>query len=114
MTNIIMQNVANIFIRLSERDINITINRKIIQFNQFYFKNLFDIFVERVRVLIVVIFVKIELNKKNVKSFFVILTIELIKEKKLTEINKTILNNYFEIKSADIEILQKLFANLNI
>ena len=30
------------------------------------------------------------------------------------KINKIILNNYFEIKNADIEILQKLFANLNI
>ena len=110
----IMQDVANMLTRLFERDINITINRKIIQFNQFYLKNFFNIFVKRIRVLVVVVFVKIELNKKSVKGFLVILTIKLIKKKKLTKIDKTILNNCFEIKSADIEVLQKLFANLNI
>ena len=55
---------------------------------------------------------KIELNKKNVKSFFIILIIKLIK-KKLKKIDKIILNNCFKIKNANIEILQKLFANLN-
>ena len=100
--------------RLSEKDINITINRKNIQLKKSYFKTLFNIFVKRVRILIVVIFVKIELGEKNVKDFFITLIIKLNKEKKLTIINATILNNYFETKNANIEILKKIFANLNI
>ncbi len=40
-------------------------------------------------------------------------TIELNKEKRLTIINIIILNNYFEIRKINIEILKNMFISLN-
>ena len=56
---------------------------------------------------------KIELNKKSVMSLFITLTIKVNKEKRLIIINAMILNNCFEIRKINIEILKKMFANLN-
>ena len=55
-----------------------------------------------------------KLSEKNVKEFFITLTMKLNKGKKLTIIDATILNNCFKIKKTNIEILKKMFASLNI
>ena len=54
--------------RLFEKIINIITNRKDIQFKNLFLKAFFDIFIKRIRILIIIIFVKIELSERNVKK----------------------------------------------
>ena len=100
-------------IRSFEKNINIIVNRKGIQFKERYFRNLFDTLAQQTRALIILIFVKTKLNEKSVKGFYITLTMKLNKEKRLTMIDAMILNNCFEVKEADIEMLKKMFASLN-
>jgi hypothetical protein len=60
-----------------------------------------------------VTFVKIKLGEESVKGFLLTLAIKLDKDKKLTIIDTTILNNYFEVRKANIEVLAEISESLN-
>ena len=113
MANTTIQDVANILTRPSENDISITASHKGIQLKKRYLRPPYNTPAKRARALAIVASVKTRLDKESVEGFLITLAIELDKEKRLTIANTTILNNYFEVRRADIKVLKKISTSLN-